>query len=53
MPATTRAQYWSTLNLTRKCLLVLGMTVMSPIVAVLLLIAGTNEAYKFITKTKI
>jgi len=47
------AMYWHTLNTTRKCLLVIGMTIMSPVVVALLLIAGANEAYKFITKTKI
>ena len=53
MPQITRIKYWNTLNRTKKALLVIGLTLMSPIVVVLLLIAGSVEAFNFITKTKI
>ena len=49
----TRKEYLSTLNTTRKSLLVVGLTLMSPIVIMLLLIAGSVEAFHFITKTKL
>ena len=53
MPTINRKQYWETLNTTKKSLLVVGLTLMSPIVIILLLIAGSVEAFNFITKTKI
>lgn len=53
MPHITRRQYWNNLNTTKKSLLLVGLTIMSPIVIMLLLIAGSVEAFNFITKTKI
>lgn len=49
----TRKEYLSTLTTMRKSLLVVGLTLMSPIVIMLLLIAGSVEAFHFITKTKL
>ena len=53
MGNVTRKQYWSTLNPTRKSLLMVGLTLMSPIVIMLLLVAGSVEAFNFITKVKL
>lgn len=53
MPNITRSMYWHALSTTRKWLLILGLTLMSPVVVVLLLFAGANEAFRFITRTKV
>jgi len=52
MKMLTRGEYWSLLSPTRRCLLVLGMTIMSPVLVALLLFAGSIEAFKFLTETK-
>ena len=53
MPHITRRRYWDALDTTRKSLLIVGLTIMSPILLVLLLAAGSREAFDFITKVKI
>lgn len=41
------SEYWKNLTLIRKVLLMIGMTIMLPVTIILILVAGSVEAYKF------
>lgn len=43
-------EYWKELTITRRCLLVVGVITMLPIIVIIVIIAGCSEAFKCITK---